>query len=460
MTRDDIIAQVQRNITFGMVPDGYRPDPAQLWPYSLSGSAESYGAESPSRVSPAQARAYGGTSRGGGGFPFPLLSGGMPGEYPEYEEYAEEAWNSAENAGEASAENSTSLSDLVSKARELYNKTVSRSAESDRKFEPEITAKGKDLGENRAKPQETRETGSPDARETEARKLGELVDHGQLKGLDSRLVDQIKARDRINITQEYPEAQRITYSDQVDTVSGADQKYRERLDISQTYPEATKLVESNQLDAITGADRSTREILDAVSGADRTLLDSTNGIYNRQSGAGRSFELRPGATEQLIDRRNVFQRAFDAMGNYMASENEKNLASPGRFVATEIVPYGLAAPLIGGVASLGAGAIASAPLTAPVMREASNVINFAQAAQKLAPVTAPAAASTSSNVVNIADYLGKGISAAASVVGGALVGARQSAGWDSSKMQYTAPKKTTADPMKSVADKMLKSLGG
>jgi hypothetical protein len=94
------------------------------------------------------------------------------------------------------------------------------------------------------------------------------------------------------------------------------------------------------------------------------------------------------------------------------------------------------------------------------MREASNVINFAQAAQKLAPVTAPAAASSASNVVNIADYLGKGISAAASVVGGALVGARQSAGWDSSKMQYTAPKKTTADPMKSVADKMLKSLGG
>jgi hypothetical protein len=444
MTRDDIIAQVQRNITFGMVPDGYRPDPAQLWPYSLSGSAESYGAESPSRVSPAQARAYGGTSRGGGGFPFPLL-GGAPGEYPEYEEYAEEAWNSAENAGEASGENSTSLSDLVAKARELYNKTVSRSAESDRKFEPEITAKGKDLGENRAKPQEAGGTGSPEARETEARKLGELVDHGQLKGLDSRLVDQIKARDRIDITQEYPEAQRITYSDQVDTVSGADEKYRERLDISQTYPEATKLVESNQLDAITGADR--------------TLLDSTK-IYNRQSGAGRSFELRPGAKEQLIDRRNVFQRAFDAMGNYMASENEKNLASPGRFVATEIVPYGLAAPLIGGAASLGAGAIASAPLTAPVMREASNVINFAQAAQKLAPVTAPAAASSSGNVINIADYLGKGISAAASVVGGALVGARQSAGWDSSKMQYTAPKKTTADPMKSVADKMLKSLGG
>ena len=445
MTRDDIIAQVQRNITFGMVPDGYRPDPAQLWPYSLSGSAESYGAESPSRVSPAQARAYGGTSRGGGGFPFPLL-GGAPGEYPEYEEYAEESWNSAENAGEASAENSTSLSDLVAKARELYNKTVSRSAESDRKFEPEITARGKDLGENRAKPQETGGTGSPEARETESRKLGELVDHGQLKGLDSRLVDQIKARDRIDITQEYPEAQRITYSDQVDTVSGADQKYRERLDITQEYPEATKLVESNQLDVITGADR--------------TLLDSTNGIYNRQSGAGRSFELRPGAKEQLIDRRNVFQRAFDAMGNYMASENEKNLASPGRFVATEIVPYGLAAPLIGGAASLGAGAIASAPLTAPVMREASNVINFAQAAQKLAPVTAPAAASSSGNVINIADYLGKGISAAASVVGGALVGARQSAGWDSSKMQYTSPKKTTADPMKSVADKMLKSLGG
>jgi hypothetical protein len=250
----------------------------------------------------------------------------------------------------------------------------------------------------------------------------------------------------VDITQEYPEAQKLTYSDQVDTVSGADEKYRERLDITQEYPEATKLVESNQLDAITGADR--------------TLMDSTNGIYNRQSGAGRSFELRPGATEQLIDRRNVFQRAFDAMGNYMASENEKNLASPGRFVATEIVPYGLAAPLIGGAASLGAGAIASAPLTAPVMREASNVINFAQAAQKLAPVTAPAAASSSGNIINIADYLGKGISAAASVVGGALVGARQSAGWDSSKMQYTAPKKTTADPMKSVADKMLKSLGG
>lgn len=445
MTRDDIIAQVQRNITFGMVPDGYRPDPAQLWPYSLSGGAESYGAESPSRVSPAQARAYGGTAKGGGGFPFPLLGGGAPGEYPEYEEYEQEAWNSAENAGEASAENSTSLSDLVAKARELYNKTVSRSAESDRKFEPEITAKGKDLGENRAKPQETRETGSPETRETEARQLGELVDHGQLKGLDSRLVDQIKARDRVDITQEYPEAQRITYSDQVDTVSGADEKFRERLDITQEYPEATKLVESNQLDA--------------VSGADRTLMDSTNGIY-RKSGAGRSFELRPGATEQLIDRRNVFQRAFDAMGNYMASENEKNLASPGRFIATEIVPYGLAAPLIGGAASLGAGAIASAPLTAPVMREASNVINFAQAAQKLAPVTAPAAASSSGNVINIADYLGKGISAAASVVGGALVGARQSAGWDSSKMQYTAPKKTTADPMKSVADKMLKSLGG
>ena len=148
------------------------------------------------------------------------------------------------------------------------------------------------------------------------------------------------------------------------------------------------------------------------------------------------------------------------MGNYMASENEKNLASPGRFVATEIVPYGLAAPLIGGAASLGAGAIASAPLTAPVLREASNVIDFAQAAQKLAPVAPSAAASTSSNIVNIADYLGKGISAAASVVGGALVGARQSAGWDSAKMQYTAPKKTTEDPMKSVANKMLKSLGG
>lgn len=442
MTRDDIIAQVQRNVTFGMVPDGYRPDPAQLWPYSLSGGAESYGAESPSGVSPAQARAYGGIGRGGGGFPFPLLGGGAPGEYPEY---AEEAWNSAENAGEASGENSTSLSDLVAKARELYNKTVSRSAETDRKFEPEITAKGKDLGENRARPKEAGETGSPEARETEARKLGELVDHGQLKGLDSRLVDQIKARDRIDITQEYPEVQKLTYSDQVDTVSGADQKYRERLDISQTYPEATKLVESNQLDVITGADR--------------TLVDSTNGIY-RQSGAGRSFELNPGATEKLIDRRNVFQRAFDAMGDYMASENEKNLASPGRFVATEIVPYGLAAPLIGGAASLGAGAIASAPLTAPVMREASNVINFTQAAQKLAPVTAPAAASSSSNVVNIADYLGKGISAAASVVGGALVGAKQSAGWDSSKMQYTAPQKTTVDPMKSVADKMLKSLGG
>jgi hypothetical protein len=333
----------------------------------------------------------------------------------------------------------------VAKARELYNKTVSRSAESDRKFETEITARGKDLGENRAKPQETGETGSPEARETESRKLGDLGNHAQLKGMDSRLVDQIRARERVDITQEYPEAQKLTYSDQVDTVSGADEKYRERLDITQEYPEATKLVESNQLDVITGADR--------------TLLDSTK-IYNRQSGAGRSFELRPGATEQLIDRRNVFQRAFDAMGNYMASENEKNLASPGRFVATEIVPYGLAAPLIGGAASLGAGAIASAPLTAPVMREASNVINFAQAAQKLAPVTAPAAASTSSNVVNIADYLGKGISAAASVVGGALVGARQSAGWDSSKMQYTAPKKTTADPMKSVADKMLKSLGG
>lgn len=447
MTRDDIIAQVQRNITFGQVPDGYRPDPAQLWPYSLSGDAESYGAESPSRVSPAQARAYGGTAKGGGGFPFPLLGGGgAPGEYPEYEEYAQEAWNSAENAGEASAENSTSLSDLVAKARELYNKTVSRSAESDRRFEPEITAKGKDLGENRAKPQEARETGSPEARETEARQLGELVDHAQLKGMDSRLADQIKARERIDITQEYPEAQKLTYSDQVDTVSGADEKYRERLDITKEYPEATRLVESNQLDAITGADK--------------TLMDSTNGIYNRQSGAGRSFELRPGATEQLIDRRNIFQRAFDAMGNYMASENEKNLASPGRFVATEIVPYGLAAPLIGGAASLGAGAIASAPLTAPVMREASNVINFAQAAQKLAPVTAPAAASSAGNVINIADYLGKGISAAASVVGGALVGARQSAGWDSSKMKYTAPQKTTADPMKSVADKMLKSLGG
>lgn len=446
MTRDDIIAQVQRNISFGMVPDGYRPDPAQLWPYSLSGGAESYGAESPSRVSPAQARAYGGTAKGGGGFPFPLLGGGgAPGEYPEYEEYAQEAWNSAENAGEASAENSTSLSDLVAKARELYNKTVSRSAESDRKFEPEITAKGKDLGENRAKPQETRETGSPEARETEARQLGELVDHSQLKGMDSRLVDQIKARERIDITQEYPEAQKMTFSDRVDTVSGADEKYRERLDITQEYPEATKLVESNQLDAITGADR--------------TLMDSTNGIY-RQSGAGRSFELRPGATEHLIDRRNVIQRAFDAMGNYMASENEKNLASPGRFVATEIVPYGLAAPLIGGAASLGAGAIASAPLTAPVLREASNVIDFAQAAQKLAPVTAPAAASSASNVVNIADYLGKGISAAASVVGGALVGAKQTAGWDSAKMQYTAPKKTTEDPMKSVANKMLKSLGG
>ena len=124
------------------------------------------------------------------------------------------------------------------------------------------------------------------------------------------------------------------------------------------------------------------------------------------------------------------------------------------------MPYGLAAPLIGGVASLGAGAIASAPLTAPVLREASNVIDFAQAAQKLAPVTAPAAASSASNVVNIADYLGKGISAAASVVGGALVGARQAAGWDSSKMKYTAPQKTTEDPMKSVANKMLKSLGG
>lgn len=446
MTRDDIIAQVQRNITFGMVPDGYRPDPAQLWPYSLSGGAESYGAESPSRVSPAQARAYGGTAKGGGGFPFPLMGGGMPGEYPEYEEYAEEAWNSAENAGEASAENATSLSDLVAKARELYNKTVSRSAETDRKLEPEITAKGKDLGENRARPKEAGETGSPEARETEARKLGDLVEQGQLKGLDSRLMDQIKARDRIDISQEYPEAQKMTFSDQVDIVSGADQKYRERLDISQTYPEATKLVESNQLDAITGADR--------------TLVDSTNGIYNRQSGAGRSFELRPGATEQLIDRRNVFQKAFDAMGNYMVTEQEKNLASPGRFIATEIVPYGLAAPLIGGAASLGAGAIASAPLTAPVMREASNVINFAQAAQKLAPVTAPAAASSASNVVNIADYLGKGISAAASVVGGALVGAKQAAGWDSSKMQYTAPQKTTEDPMKSVADKMLRSIGG
>ena len=446
MTRDDIIAQVQRNITFGMVPDGYRPDPAQLWPYSLSGGAESYGAESPSRVSPVQARAYGGTAKGGGGFPFPLLGGGAPGEYPEYEEYAEEAWNSAENAGETSAENATSLSDLVAKARELYNKTVSRSAETDRKLEPEITAQGKDLGENRARPKEAGETGSPAARETEARKLGELVEHGQLKGLDSRMVDQIKARDRIDISQEYPEVQKLVESDQVDTVSGADEKYRERLDISQTYPEATKLVESNQLDAITGADR--------------TLVDSTNGIY-RQSGAGRSFELRPGATEQLIDRRNVFQRTFDAMGNYMVTEQEKNLASPGRFIATEIVPYGLAAPLIGGAASLGAGAIASAPLTAPVLREASNnVINFAQAAQKLAPVSAPAAASSASNVVNIADYLGKGISAAASVVGGALVGARQSAGWDSSKMKYTAPQKTTEDPMKSVANKMLKSLGG
>lgn len=446
MTRDDIIAQVQRNISFGMVPDGYRPDPAQLWPYSLSGGAESYGAESPSRVSPAQARAYGGTAKGGGGFPFPLLGGGAPGKYPEYEEYAEEAWNSAENAGEASGENSTSLSDLVAKAREIYNKTVSRSAETDRKLEPEITAKGKDLGENRARPKEAGETGSPEARETEARKLGELVEHGQLKGLDSRLVDQIKARDRIDISQEYPEVQKLVESDQVDTVSGADEKYRERLDISQTYPEATKLVESNQLDAITGADR--------------TLQDSTNGIY-RQSGAGRSFELRPGATEQLIDRRNIFQRAFDAMGNYMVTEQEKNLASPGRFIATEIVPYGLAAPLIGGAASLGAGAIASAPLTAPVLREASNnVINFAQAAQKLAPVTAPASASSTGNVVNIADYLGKGISAAASVVGGALVGAKQAAGWDSSKMQYTAPQKTTADPMKSVADKMLKSFGG
>lgn len=445
MTRDDIIAQVQRNISFGMVPDGFRPDPEQLWPYSLSGGAESYGAESPSRVSQAQARAYGGTSRGGGGFPFPLLGGGMPGEYPEYEEYAQEAWNSAENAGEASGENFTSLSDLVAKARELYNKTVSRSAETDRKLEPEITAKGKDLGENRARPKEAGETGSPEARETEARKLGDLVDHAQVKGMDSRLMDQIKARERIDITQEYPEAQKLTYSDQVDTVSGADEKYRERLDITQEYPEATRLVESNQLDAITGADR--------------TLMDSTNGIY-RQSGAGRSFELQPGAKEQLIDRRNVFQRAFDAMGNYMATEQEKNLASPGRFIATEIVPYGLAAPLIGGAASLGAGAIASAPLTAPVMREASNVINFAQAAQKLAPVTPSAAASSASNVVNIADYLGKGISAAASVVGGALVGAKQAAGWDSSKMQYTAPKKTTADPMKSVADKMLKSLGG
>ena len=328
-----------------------------------SGVGEPVG--TPSRVSPGGAEWFSGKTGGGLGL-LPLLpflgNGGTP-------EGMEEAYNEAygENAIESSA-----ASEAAQQVRSASGQRTAGQSEQKTESAEQIRKRDELVVPDYVR----KETANPEA-----------IQKGYIPEAVQRVSTGTRIGQTLDITKQYPEAQRMETLDV--TREYPEAQRMETLDVTQEYPEAQRMEDINQEAAF------------------------------RSTGAGRSFG-EP-ISQQQLQAEQAYRKAMDPtrswmerLANYAAYEQQKTVSSPARMGA-QIGANVLAAPVIaGGSAALASGAAAipaavqfgaenaantisqAVPQVTEKVQQASNVLDFSALARKASSIAAGAGAVISS----------------------------------------------------------------
>ena len=237
------------------------------------------------------------------------------------------------------------------------------------------------------------------------------------------LKEQLQQPERLDISQSYPEAQKLETVDI--TKEYPEAQKLETLDITKEYPEAQRMETLDVTKTYPEAQR-----------IDERQVKQTESFPS--ASAGRSFG-EP-ITEQQQAMEQAYRKAmdpnrsiFERMANYAAYEKEKTASSPAR-MAAEVGAYGLAAPVIAGGSAALASGVASIPTAISLGAEkAANTIsspaadyeNYLSRVQQTLSYTQPQQMEAASKVSQLGNILNpyniaKGVAGAATAIGGVI----------------------------------------